>query len=148
MPGQRFWQLASFVFFFGLWELAGRWPVSPAFPPFSSTFQALIELLKDGSLLKAYLITLQPLAIGCRRLARRNSGHARDNRFDVGRVDDGQGSGFGGSAFGGWFGRFGGWFGGWFGSSRTTCAREPGHGTRLVDHVDRAVRHLVVAQVA
>lgn len=64
ISGQRFWQLASFVFFFGLWELAGRWPVSPAFPPFSSTFQALIELLKDGSLLKAYAITLQPLMIG------------------------------------------------------------------------------------
>ena len=64
IAGQRFWQLASFVFFFGLWELAGRWPVSPAFPPFSSTFQALMELVKDGSLLKAYLVTLQPLAIG------------------------------------------------------------------------------------
>ena len=64
IPGQRFWQLASFVFFFGLWELAGRWPVSPAFPPFSSTFRALLELVKDGSLLKAYLVTLEPLAIG------------------------------------------------------------------------------------
>ena len=60
----RGWQLASFALFFGLWELAGRWPVSPAFPPFSLTFQALMELVKDGSLLKAYLITLQPLAIG------------------------------------------------------------------------------------
>jgi len=60
----RGWQLASFALFFGLWELAGRWPVSPAFPPFSTTFQALMELVKDGSLLKAYLITLQPLAIG------------------------------------------------------------------------------------
>ncbi len=60
----RGWQLASFALFFGLWELAGRWPVSAAFPPFSATFQALIEMLKDGSLAKAYLITLQPLAIG------------------------------------------------------------------------------------
>ena len=60
----RGWQLASFALFFGLWELAGRWPVSPAFPPFSTTFQALMELVKDGSLLKAYAITLQPLAIG------------------------------------------------------------------------------------
>jgi NitT/TauT family transport system permease protein len=60
----RGWQLASFALFFGLWELAGRWPVSPAFPPFSTTFYALMELVKDGSLLKAYLITLQPLAIG------------------------------------------------------------------------------------
>jgi ABC-type nitrate/sulfonate/bicarbonate transport system permease component len=60
----RGWQLASFVLFFALWELAGRWPVSPAFPPFMTTFQALLEMSRDGSLFKAYLITLQPLAIG------------------------------------------------------------------------------------
>jgi NitT/TauT family transport system permease protein len=60
----RGWQLASFALFFGLWELAGRWPVSAAFPPFSSTFQAFLEMLKDGSLAKAYLITLEPLLIG------------------------------------------------------------------------------------
>src|SRR5688500_9781708 len=64
ISGQLAWQLASFVFFFGLWELAGRWPVSAAFPPFSSTFLALVDMLRDGSLGKAYLITLQPLAIG------------------------------------------------------------------------------------
>src|SRR5688572_11468342 len=64
IPGQRLWPLASFVFFFGVWELAGRWPVSAAFPPFSTTFLALLEMLKDGSLAKAYLITLQPLVIG------------------------------------------------------------------------------------
>ena len=64
ISGQRLWQLASFLFFFGLWEFAGRWPVSPAFPPFSTTFLALVEMLRDGSLAKAYLITLQPLAIG------------------------------------------------------------------------------------
>ena len=64
ISGQRAWQLASFVFFFGLWELAGRWPVSPAFPPFSTTFLALVEMLRDGSLGKAYLITLEPLLIG------------------------------------------------------------------------------------
>ena len=60
----RRWQLASFVLFFGLWELAGRWPVSPAFPPFGSTFLALIEMLRDGTLGKAYLITAQPLLLG------------------------------------------------------------------------------------
>ena len=60
----RGWQLASFALFFGLWELAGRWPVSAAFPPFSAAFLALLEMLRDGSLLKAYLITLQPLALG------------------------------------------------------------------------------------
>jgi NitT/TauT family transport system permease protein len=64
IPGQRFWQLASFVFFFGLWELAGRWPVSPAFPPASQTGAALWQMIIDGSLGKAYLITLEPLLIG------------------------------------------------------------------------------------
>jgi NitT/TauT family transport system permease protein len=63
-PGQLAWQLASFVLFFGLWELAGRWPVSAAFPPFSHTALALWEMVFDGTLGKAYLITLQPLAIG------------------------------------------------------------------------------------
>jgi NitT/TauT family transport system permease protein len=58
------WQLASFVFFFGAWEIAGRWPVSPAFPPFSQTMLALGEMALDGSLFKAYVSTLQPLIIG------------------------------------------------------------------------------------
>ena len=62
--GRIGWQLASFLLFFGLWELAGRWPVSAAFPPFSITISALWELLRDGSLGKAYWLTLQPLAIG------------------------------------------------------------------------------------
>ncbi len=58
------WQLLSFVLFFGLWELAGRWPISFAFPPFSKTFVALLRMAADGSLTKAYLSTLQPLIIG------------------------------------------------------------------------------------
>ncbi|HEV8343002.1 MAG TPA: ABC transporter permease [Candidatus Binatia bacterium] len=58
------WQLISFVLFFGLWELAGRWPISFAFPPFSKTFLALLGMIADGSLPKAYLSTLQPLIIG------------------------------------------------------------------------------------
>jgi NitT/TauT family transport system permease protein len=64
IAGQRAWQLASFVLFFALWELAGRWPVSAAFPPASQTAVALWEMIRDGSLPKAYLITLQPLVIG------------------------------------------------------------------------------------
>jgi len=60
----RGWQLASFALFFGLWELAGRWPISAAFPPASQTGVALWQMILDGSLGKAYLITLQPLAIG------------------------------------------------------------------------------------
>jgi NitT/TauT family transport system permease protein len=59
-----FWQLASFALFFGLWELAGRWPISFAFPPFSKTLVALFGMIVDGSLLKAYQSTLQPLIIG------------------------------------------------------------------------------------
>ena len=58
------WQLLSFALFFGLWELAGRWPISYAFPPFSKTLAALLGMIADGSLLKAYQSTLQPLAIG------------------------------------------------------------------------------------
>lgn len=58
------WQIGSFVLFFGLWELAGRWPVSLAFPPFSKTFVALVSMLGDGSLARAYASTLQPLLIG------------------------------------------------------------------------------------
>jgi NitT/TauT family transport system permease protein len=57
-------QLISFALFFGLWELAGRWPVSLAFPPFTETLLALLRMTADGSLLKAYLSTLQPLVIG------------------------------------------------------------------------------------
>jgi NitT/TauT family transport system permease protein len=37
---------------------------SAAFPPFSQTFLALLEMLKDGSLARAYWITVQPLLIG------------------------------------------------------------------------------------
>jgi ABC-type nitrate/sulfonate/bicarbonate transport system permease component len=62
--GRLGWQLASFALFFGLWELAGRWPVSPAFPPFSITFVSFLEMLQDGSLGRAYWLTLQPLALG------------------------------------------------------------------------------------
>jgi len=58
------WQLISFALFFGLWELAGRWPISLAFPPFSKTSLALLRMAADGSLAKAYLSTLQPLIIG------------------------------------------------------------------------------------
>jgi NitT/TauT family transport system permease protein len=64
VAGRLGWQLASFALFFGVWEIAGRWPVSAAFPAFSSTFLALVEMLRDGSLGRAYWLTLQPLAIG------------------------------------------------------------------------------------
>ena len=64
VAGRLGWQLASFVLFFGLWELAGRWPVSAAFPPFSVTVLGLWEMVSDGTLARAYWLTLQPLLIG------------------------------------------------------------------------------------
>jgi len=65
-PGDRriLWLSISFVFAFGLWEAGGRWPISAAFPPFSHTFTALLRMVADGSLLKAYTSTVQPLIIG------------------------------------------------------------------------------------
>jgi NitT/TauT family transport system permease protein len=58
------WQVLSFALFLGLWELAGRWPISAAFPPFTRTLLALWQMIADGSLPTAYLFTLQPLVIG------------------------------------------------------------------------------------
>jgi len=58
------WQLLSFALFFGLWEFAGRWPISFAFPPFTHTCSAFFQMIADGSLPKAYVSTLQPLIIG------------------------------------------------------------------------------------
>jgi ABC-type nitrate/sulfonate/bicarbonate transport system permease component len=58
------WRLASFVLVFGLWELMGRWPISPAFPAFSDTLLAFIQLTADGSFTKAYAETLPPLLTG------------------------------------------------------------------------------------
>ena len=58
------WRLASIALFCLLWEVAGRVPINPAFPPFSDTFMAFVNLVRDGSLPRAYAITLQPLALG------------------------------------------------------------------------------------
>ncbi|MDI6726284.1 MAG: ABC transporter permease [Smithellaceae bacterium] len=58
------WQLISFALFFGLWEVAGRWPISAAFPPFSQTMLAFVRMTLDGSFLNAYASTSQPLFIG------------------------------------------------------------------------------------
>lgn len=63
-PRGILWQLLSFALVFGVWEVAGRWPISVAFPPFSETLVALLRMIADGSLPKAYLSTLQPLIIG------------------------------------------------------------------------------------
>jgi ABC-type nitrate/sulfonate/bicarbonate transport system permease component len=58
------WRLASFAMVFGLWEIAGRIPISLAFPPFSAVLTALVQLLLNGDLVRAYADTLPPLLIG------------------------------------------------------------------------------------
>ena len=64
-PGNMLlWRLASIGLFCLAWEVAGRIPINPAFPPFSDTFMAFVAMVADGSLPLAYASTLQPLAIG------------------------------------------------------------------------------------
>ncbi len=46
------------------WQYAGNVPISPAFPTFTETMDALWGMVLDGSLLKGFWITLQPLALG------------------------------------------------------------------------------------
>jgi len=57
-------RLVTAVILFSAWEYAGRLPVSPAFPGFVETMIAFAEMAKDGSLIAALLITLQPLVAG------------------------------------------------------------------------------------
>ncbi len=64
MPGMGVWRLASIALFCGLWEIAGRIPINPAFPPFSETLIAFVQMIADRSLPIAYFITLQPLVMG------------------------------------------------------------------------------------
>ena len=58
------WKLISFAIFFGIWEIAGRIPISLAFPPFSEVIEALFGLIVSGELIGAYSRTLPPLLIG------------------------------------------------------------------------------------
>jgi NitT/TauT family transport system permease protein len=58
------WRLASIVLFCGAWEIAGRVPISIAFPTFFDTVAAFLDMVRDGSMLRAYFLTLQPLIIG------------------------------------------------------------------------------------
>src|SRR5690606_11820596 len=58
------WKLISFAIFFGIWEIAGRIPISLAFPPFSEVAVALFNLIVSGELIAAYGRTLPPLLIG------------------------------------------------------------------------------------
>lgn len=68
-PGRRtspasVWLILSFILVFGVWEIAGRIPISPAFPPVSRVWLALLELLANGELMAAYEKTLPPFLTG------------------------------------------------------------------------------------
>lgn len=64
MTNPRVLRILSMLIVFGAWEFAGRVPISPAFPTFVETMQALFGMLSDGTLLTAFWITLQPLFLG------------------------------------------------------------------------------------
>jgi ABC-type nitrate/sulfonate/bicarbonate transport system permease component len=59
-----FLRLVSFASVLALWEYAGRIPLSAAFPTFLETMSAMGEIIADGTLGKAFLVTLKPLLIG------------------------------------------------------------------------------------
>jgi ABC-type nitrate/sulfonate/bicarbonate transport system permease component len=58
------WKLLSLILVFGVWELAGRKPISIAFPTFSATAVAFFRMIVDGTLPTAFGVTLQPLGVG------------------------------------------------------------------------------------
>lgn len=64
LRGSAATRILSIAVVLGLWEFAGRWPVSPTFPSFSRTMGALFAMMADGSLFEAYGETLKPMAIG------------------------------------------------------------------------------------
>lgn len=57
-------KLLSAFIVFGAWEIAGRIPVSYAFPTFIDSMSALARMTFDGSLFLAYVETLKPLVTG------------------------------------------------------------------------------------
>ena len=57
-------KLLSAAIVFGAWEIAGRIPISYAFPTFLETMQALVRLTMDGTIFEAYVETLKPLVVG------------------------------------------------------------------------------------
>lgn len=57
-------KLLSALVVFGAWEIAGRVPVSYAFPTLLESMSALVRMTVDGSIFEAYAETLRPLAIG------------------------------------------------------------------------------------
>ena len=63
---RRVWVMRtlSILLVLGLWEWAGRLPVSPTFPTFTQTLEALFGMMADGSLFTAYGETLKPMIVG------------------------------------------------------------------------------------
>jgi NitT/TauT family transport system permease protein len=63
---QRSWavRILSIAFVLALWEWAGRIPVSPTFPTFTVTLEALGRMMADGTLFTAYAETLKPMIVG------------------------------------------------------------------------------------
>ncbi len=59
-----FLKLLSAVIVFGAWEIAGRIPVSYAFPTFLESMSALATLTLEGTIFTAYAETLKPLVVG------------------------------------------------------------------------------------
>ena len=59
-----FLKIISAVIIFGAWEIGGRSGVSFAFPPFSESMAAFLNLVIDGTMFKAYAETLKPLVVG------------------------------------------------------------------------------------
>ncbi len=57
-------KILSSLIVFGAWEIAGRIPVSYAFPTFLESMAALVAMIADGSLFVAYGETLRPLVVG------------------------------------------------------------------------------------
>ena len=58
------WKLLSIAVVLLVWEIAGRIPISFAFPPASEVALAILRMTADGSLPAAFAETLQPLALG------------------------------------------------------------------------------------
>lgn len=61
---RSFWIFLSLACLFTAWEIAGRIPISFAFPTFLETLSAFFEMVMDGSMPRAFFLTLQPLVLG------------------------------------------------------------------------------------
>ena len=57
-------KLLSAALVCGAWEIAGRIPISYAFPTFIESMTALLSMIGDGSIFLAYAETLKPLVLG------------------------------------------------------------------------------------